>query len=128
MLHSALAKAGISQSELAARLGVRKSAVNQVFRGDGNMRISTLADYLHAMSFEVELRLVPVGRPREDAVREMRQEWVRRKVVRERRSVTMRPLDDFQWREIGKESRAEKVTGRSGAAAARERYSVAGRS
>jgi transcriptional regulator with XRE-family HTH domain len=71
LLHTALSRAGITQVELAKRLGIRKSAVNQVFRGDGNVRVSTLAEYLHAMGAELELRLVPAGKPREDAVREM---------------------------------------------------------
>lgn len=76
LMHMALGRAGITQVELAKRLGVRKSAVNQVFRGDGNVRVSTLAEYLHAMGAEVELQLVPAGKPREDAVREMHQAWV----------------------------------------------------
>jgi transcriptional regulator with XRE-family HTH domain len=53
LLHRALQQAWINQSELAARLGVRKSAVSQVLRGDGNMRISTFAEYLHALGCEV---------------------------------------------------------------------------
>lgn len=110
LLHSALQKSGISQSELAERLGVRKSAVNQVLRGDGNVRISTLADYLHALDFEVELRLVPVGKPREDAVRELHQAWVSSRALREpsQRS-TIRNLEDFNWRDIGEESRTETL-------------------
>lgn len=39
-LHEALAMSGIeSQSDLARCLHVRRSAVNQVFLGDGNVRI-----------------------------------------------------------------------------------------
>ncbi|MGN9778586.1 helix-turn-helix domain-containing protein [Micromonospora sp. H33] len=111
VLHSALEKSGMSQSELAGKLGVRKSAVSQVLRGDGNVRISTLADYLHAMNCELELRLVPVGKPREDAVREMRQAWIKNKFVREvpQGSAARRSLEDVQWHEIGRESRAEKT-------------------
>lgn len=72
-LWSALERTALSQSDLAVKLGIRKSAVNQVFRGDGNLRISTLAEYLHEMGFEAELSIVPCGKPREDAVRRMRE-------------------------------------------------------
>lgn len=110
VLHLALEKSGQSQSELAGRLGVRKSAVNQVLRGDGNVRISTLADYLHATGYELELRLVPAGKPREDAVRDMRHAWVRSEAVRRRsaRSAATASLDEVHWHEISKASRAEK--------------------
>ncbi len=63
VLHSALRRSGVSQAELAGRLGIRKSAVNQVFRGDGNVRISTLAEYLHELGCELEIKAVPLGRP-----------------------------------------------------------------
>lgn len=75
MLHRYLAVAGITQVELARRLGVRKSAVNQVFKGDGNMRISTLAEYLHEMGFEVSLQALPYGSQRADAVNEITRHW-----------------------------------------------------
>lgn len=57
-----------SQSALARRLHVRRSAVSQVFRGDGNVRISTLADYMWEMGFEVNVELVPAGEMRRAAV------------------------------------------------------------
>jgi hypothetical protein len=62
VLHKALKASGLnSQSELAQRLPVRRSAVNQVFRGDGNVRISTLAEYLYEMGFEAHITLVKAG-------------------------------------------------------------------
>jgi transcriptional regulator with XRE-family HTH domain len=65
ILHRALKASGLdSQSDLAKCLRVRRSAVNQVFRGDGNVRISTLAEYLHAMGFEADLTLVKAGEMR----------------------------------------------------------------
>jgi hypothetical protein len=57
-----------SQAELAKGLRVRRSAVNQVFRGDGNVRISTLAEYLYEMGFEVDVTLVKAGELRTAAV------------------------------------------------------------
>ncbi|GHE43834.1 hypothetical protein GCM10017673_52470 [Streptosporangium violaceochromogenes] len=63
-LHQALTLSGLAQSDVAKSLGVRRSAANQVFRSDGNVRINTLADYLFAMGFELDVRLVRVGEPR----------------------------------------------------------------
>jgi hypothetical protein len=62
ILHRAFNASGLnSQAELAKRLNVRRSAVNQVFRGDGNVQISTLAEYLYEMNFEVNITLVRAG-------------------------------------------------------------------
>jgi len=64
-LHEAFAASDVhTQSEVAERLNVRKSAVSQVFRGDGNLRINTLADYLFALGFELNVQLVVAGEPR----------------------------------------------------------------
>ncbi|KHL15700.1 helix-turn-helix protein [Mumia flava] len=57
LLHQALEESGMSKTELAAKLGVRKSAVTQVFRGDGNVRVNTLADYLWALGRDADLSL-----------------------------------------------------------------------
>lgn len=63
-LNVALRKSEITQSELASRLKVRKSAVSQVLHGDGNLRIKTLAEYLEALGYELDVRLVEAGEPR----------------------------------------------------------------
>ncbi|QIY95648.1 helix-turn-helix domain-containing protein [Streptomyces sp. S1D4-11] len=63
-LHLGLKASGLTQSELASRLKIRKSAVNQVLRGDGNLRVQTVAEYLHALGYELDVRLVAVGEPR----------------------------------------------------------------
>jgi transcriptional regulator with XRE-family HTH domain len=64
-LHEAFSLSGIStQSDLARSLQVRRSAVNQVFNGDGNVRISTLAEYLNVMGYELDICLVRSGEPR----------------------------------------------------------------
>jgi transcriptional regulator with XRE-family HTH domain len=67
-LHKALEYCGLSQSDLARRLNLRRSAVNQVFRGDGNVRISTFAEYLFAMGYEADIQLVRAGEPRRAAL------------------------------------------------------------
>jgi transcriptional regulator with XRE-family HTH domain len=64
LLHRALNRSGLSQRDLAKKLGYRRSAVNQVFRGDGNVRIETLAEYLHELGYELDLNLVPAGEHR----------------------------------------------------------------
>lgn len=66
-LYSALKSAGLNQSQVAKTLGVRRSAANQVFRSDGNLRINTVAEYLDAMGFELSLAVVPAGTAREQA-------------------------------------------------------------
>ncbi|MFI2734747.1 helix-turn-helix domain-containing protein [Streptomyces sp. NPDC018711] len=67
-IHESLEESGVTQTELARRLGIRKSAVNQVVHSDGNMRISTLAEYLHALGFELSLDRVKAGTAREKVV------------------------------------------------------------
>ncbi len=59
-LDEGMESSGISQAELARRLGRSRSAVNQVLTGDGNLRIETLAEYLEAMGCElvVSVRVV----------------------------------------------------------------------
>lgn len=108
VLHSSLQRSGLTQADLAGRLGIRKSAVNNVLRGDGNVRVSTLAEYLHEAGFELEIKVVPLGRPREDAVREMHVAWVTRTPVKEgsERSVAFKDLDSLTWHEIGELSHA----------------------
>ncbi|MFC8842905.1 helix-turn-helix domain-containing protein [Streptomyces griseoincarnatus] len=67
-LYLALESSGLTQNRLAEILRIRKSAVSQTLRGDGNLRIKTLAEYLHAMGYELELRLVESGEPRKAAL------------------------------------------------------------
>lgn len=69
-LTKALRESGISQSELASRLGIRRSAVNAVFKGTGNVRVNTVAEYLDMMGFEATLMVSPTG-----AARSRTQEW-----------------------------------------------------
>ena len=68
VLNRALRSAGLSQADLAKRLNLRRSAVNQVFRGDGNIRVNTLAEYLSMLGFESHLELRPLGTARQLAL------------------------------------------------------------
>lgn len=65
LLHAGREYAGISQVEIAAKLGVRKSAVNQVFNGVGNIHMDTLGAYLAAMGLEADLVVAELGEFRE---------------------------------------------------------------
>ncbi|MHC3470089.1 helix-turn-helix domain-containing protein [Streptomyces sp. 7R007] len=67
-IHDSLTDSRMTQAELARRLGIRKSAVNQVVHGDGNMRISTLAEYLHTLGYELSLERVEAGTARNKVV------------------------------------------------------------
>lgn len=67
-LHRALDESGLSQTELAERLGVRKSAVSQVLRGDGNLRANTIAEYLFALDRELDVKAIPAGELRRRAL------------------------------------------------------------
>lgn len=67
-IHEALSEASLTQAELARKLDIRRSAVNQVVNGDGNMRVSTLAEYLHALGYELKLGRVEAGSIRRHVV------------------------------------------------------------
>lgn len=68
ILHEALSAAGLTQTALAERLGVRKSAVSQVMNGSGNLRLNTLAEYLDSLNVELVIDAVPSGTARAKAV------------------------------------------------------------
>jgi transcriptional regulator with XRE-family HTH domain len=61
VLHDALGRSDLNQTQLAERLGKRKSAISQVLNGDGNVTVNTLAHYLAALGYEAELALLNHG-------------------------------------------------------------------
>jgi hypothetical protein len=61
LLNGALRESEIDQVTLAGRLGVGKAAVNSILRGNGNVAINSLAEYLAAMGFEIDMVPVPLG-------------------------------------------------------------------
>lgn len=68
LLHEALSRSGLNQTDLAEAADVTKSAVSQAFAGNGNLRIDTIAAYLDALGFELGLRLDPAGAARAEAM------------------------------------------------------------
>ena len=50
---------GISQTEVAARMGTSQSAVARLERGDADVRLSTLQRYAAAVGRDLQLRLGP---------------------------------------------------------------------
>jgi transcriptional regulator with XRE-family HTH domain len=56
---------GLSQTEVAARMGTSQSAVARLERGDADVRVSTLQRYASALDQRVGFGLS--GRPGDDA-------------------------------------------------------------
>ncbi len=61
MMNRARETAGVSQKELAARLGVGESRVSAILNGDGNVRMATLARVFRALGYRVRLDVQPVS-------------------------------------------------------------------
>jgi predicted XRE-type DNA-binding protein len=60
LLHQALDMSDLDQRALANKVGVTQGRVSQVFGGDGNMRIASVARYLRALGYEAEIAATPV--------------------------------------------------------------------
>lgn len=61
LLDAAQQYSGQSQVDIAETLGIRKSAVHQVLKGNGNLRIDTLGEYLSAMGMEADIVVAKSG-------------------------------------------------------------------
>lgn len=61
ILHGALKASGFDQVKLAKALGLKKSAVSAALNGNGNLSLNTLAEYMGAMGFEVDLVATALG-------------------------------------------------------------------
>lgn len=61
ILHAAQERSGQNQVMLAKELGIRKSAVHQVLRGNGNLQVDTLGEYLAAMGLEADIVVAASG-------------------------------------------------------------------
>lgn len=93
-----------NKSQLAAMLGVGKSAVSQLLRGNGNMTLQTLAEYLGTMGYELEV----VASEKGEISTSMRE--------RRRPNVACLTLRDEDWRDspsvhsVGESRRALPVS------------------
>ena len=67
-LHRAQVASGLSVTEIADAIGGRQRDVQRDFDGDWNIKPDLVARYLHAMGYEVELRIVDAGEPRRKVV------------------------------------------------------------
>lgn len=71
VLHRCLDESDITQTELADRLGIRKSAVHRTLNSNGNLRVDTIADMLAALDLELYVCPTALGEVR-SASRERR--------------------------------------------------------
>lgn len=70
-LHNALRSAGVSQKDVAARLGKSKGFVSRALNGRGNLTVGTIADILWACGLEWQsLRCKVLGAPANAAERD----------------------------------------------------------
>jgi len=53
---------GLSQTEVAARMGTSQSAVARLEAGEADVRLSTLERYAHCLGIELDWRLRAQGR------------------------------------------------------------------
>jgi HTH-type transcriptional regulator/antitoxin HipB len=77
MLQLAREDAGMTQEQVAQRLGTKKSAISRIENNAGNLRLSTLQRYAEAVGRELVLELGPPGAARAAA----RRKRPRRKLV-----------------------------------------------
>lgn len=63
LINSVVEDAGLLQSELAKALGLTEGRVSQVLNGDGNVRVSTLARFLRAAGYDLDIAATPVAKP-----------------------------------------------------------------
>lgn len=63
LINAVVESAGLLQSELAKALGLTEGRVSQVVNGDGNVRVSTLARFLRAAGYELDVTATPIAKP-----------------------------------------------------------------
>ncbi|WP_162622949.1 helix-turn-helix domain-containing protein [Microbacterium suaedae] len=91
-LSRAFELSGRTQKDLAHELGVSEGRVSQVLHGDGNVRLSTLARYLRAMGYVVELQVNPADNA-VPPLRARRRRRGRRASEREQHDVWAAPVE-----------------------------------
>lgn len=61
VLRQARERAGLTQEEVADRLGTKKSAISRIENRAGDIRLSTLDRYATAIGWDLSLQLRPGG-------------------------------------------------------------------
>ena len=103
LLQQARERAGLTQRELAQRVGTSQPAIARLEQGATNPTLDTLARCAAATGFELRIELVPL--PRHDPVVELYKRDVDRTLLREN---LRKPIDDrlrtlSEWQEAGGE-------------------------
>ena len=91
ILHTAVEHSGLSQSEIAERMGVGESRISQILNGEGNLRAATLGRFLGALGLKLSLDLVEFDNPprrRKRNRQEQREDVVANTCVWEHRVIT----------------------------------------
>jgi transcriptional regulator with XRE-family HTH domain len=65
LLHGAKSASKMSSKQIAERMDISEGRVSQVLNGDGNVHIATLARFMRAMGYMLEVVAVPLdsGKP-----------------------------------------------------------------
>lgn len=59
ILKDAMDQQGLSQGQLAARLGISQSAISQMLNGRGNLTLQTLSYLAAELGYDVEIAATP---------------------------------------------------------------------
>src|SRR5437764_190102 len=101
LMQEARERAGLTQRELAARVGTSQPAIAKLEQGTSNPTVDTLARCAAATGFVLRLELVPL--PPQDPVVERYKQDVDRSLLREN---LRKPIDErlrtlSQWQQAG---------------------------
>ncbi|WP_105035158.1 helix-turn-helix domain-containing protein [Cryobacterium aureum] len=76
LIHAFRVRTDIDQKDLAERLGVSEGRVSQVLHGDGNVHVATIAKYLRALGYALQVIPRPVDQESPSLVRNSRRKMV----------------------------------------------------
>jgi transcriptional regulator with XRE-family HTH domain len=102
LIHEARQQTGVTQRELAARVGTSQSAIAKLEQGATNPTIETLERCAAAVGFALQVTLVPLAK--NDPVVERYKQDVDRTLLRDnlRKSVDKRVRTLGEWQQVGR--------------------------